>query len=58
MVTNFPDGKSSASVWLNSMSVLLGEPCSFASERRMARVADISSAAAMPLPETSARTMP
>jgi hypothetical protein len=49
-------GKSSTSIWLTRCSTSPGPLASGASERTMPRVADISSAAGTPLPETSAST--
>ena len=58
MVTNFPAGKSSTSNWFSFVSTSPGVQQASASERSTPRVADISKAAAVPLPETSARTIP
>ncbi len=58
MVTNLPEGKSSTSKRFSRVSTSPGPVQVCASERNMPRVADISSAAAVPFPETSARTSP
>src|SRR5437588_11616361 len=58
MVTNFPLGKSSTIKRFSLVSTSAGVEQASASERNMPRVADISSAAAVPLPETSASTSP
>src|SRR5579864_42323 len=57
-VTNRPGGKSSTIRRFNLPRTSDGEPHVTASERNIPRVADISNAAAVPLPETSARTKP
>ena len=58
MVTNRPEGKSSASKRFSRVRTSPGPLQVCARERIMPRVADISSAAAVPFPETSARTSP
>src|SRR5579871_2141802 len=58
MVTNRPAGKSSLNRRFSLVSTSAGEQWASASERNMPRVADMSSAAAVPLPETSASTSP
>src|SRR5580692_11117692 len=57
MVTNRPEGKSLTSNGFSFDSTSLGQHA-VASERSMPRVADISNAAAVPFPETSASTNP
>src|SRR6266567_3342973 len=57
-VTNRPGGKSSTMRRFSLPRTSAGELHVTASERNMPRVADISNAAAVPLPETSANTNP
>src|SRR2546429_2929005 len=58
MVTNFPEGKSSTSNRFRRVSTSPGLQRASARERSIPRVEDISSAAAVPFPETSASTSP
>src|SRR6266550_7103599 len=58
MVTNRPEGKSSTSNRFSLVSTSDGLQEFSASERDIARVADINNAAAVPFPETSASTNP
>src|SRR6266851_946487 len=58
MVTNLPEGKSSASSRFSLVSTSAGLMQVSASDRSMPLVADISSAAPVPFPATSARTSP
>ncbi len=58
MVTNFPAGKSLTSKLLSWVKTSPGVQHASARDRNIPRVADISSAAAVPFPETSANTNP
>ena len=58
MVTNLPEGKSSTSRRFRRVRTSPGPLQVCARERSMPRVADISRAAAVPFPETSASTRP
>src|SRR5208283_3971483 len=58
MVTNFPAGKSDTSKLLSLVKTSPGLLQASAKDRSIPRVADISSAAAVPFPETSASTNP
>ncbi len=58
MVTKRPHGKSSTIMLLRRVRTSPGPEPVCASDRNMPRVADINSAAAVPLPETSASTNP
>src|SRR5205814_9600338 len=58
IVTNLTDGKSSTNRRFKRVSTSPGPLQVCARERSMPRVADISRAAAVPLPETSASTRP
>src|SRR4029077_15583127 len=58
MVTKRPLGKSSIIMLLRRVKTSAGPEPVCASERSMPRVADMRGAAAVPLPETSARTKP
>src|SRR5579885_2568150 len=58
MVTNLPAGKSSTKSRFNLVITSAGVQDASAKDRSIPRVADISSAAAVPLPETSASTNP
>src|SRR5437660_11016759 len=58
MVTNLPLGKSSTIRRFSFVSTSPGVQQASANERNIPLVADIKSAAAVPLPETSASTSP